>query len=263
MRREIKLLAISSLIIFGSCKTQEEIQREQMVDNLSIQMVENQKLTAGSKVRLQNIEERLGMLTGKVDETNHSTKEQLSKEVQLLRDKVVLLEERDKSNQSTMDITQKRLTGVEDQLVKQDKYLKKVLATLAGGKAIKKSSKKVSAYNSAMYDYKKGRYKSAKRKLEALESNKKIKGKKRARVLHNLGMIAYTNKDNNSSTAYFGKLFTEFPKSGYNANGLLYLAKTFKRMKQKDQSKQTLEELIRRFPKSKKVKEAKALLAKL
>jgi TolA-binding protein len=263
MRREIKLLALSSLVLFGSCKTQEEIQREQMVDNLSIQMVENQKLTASSKVRLQNIEERLGMLTGKVEDTNHSTKQQLTSEVQLLRDKVVLLEERDKSNQSTMDITQKRLTGIEDQLVKQDKYLKKLLATLTGAKAIKKSTKKMSAYDSAMYDYKKRKYKSAKRKLEALESNKKIKGKKRARVLHNLGMISFQNKDNNNSTVYLSKLFTEFPKSTYNANGLLYLAKTFKRMKQNEQSKQTLEELIRRFPKSKKVKEAKKLLAKL
>ena len=262
MQREIKLLALSSLILFGSCKTQEEIQREQMVDNLSIQMVENQKLTAGSKVRLQNIEERLGMLRGTVEDTNHSTKEQLTREVQILRDKVVLLDERDKSNQSTMDITQKRLTGIEDQLVKQDKYLKKLLATLTSAKAINKS-KKLSAYDSAMYDYKKRKYKSAKRKLEALESNKKIKGKKRARVLHNLGMISFQNKDNNGSTVYLSKLFTEFPKSSYNANGLLYLAKTFKRMKKNEQSKQTLEELIRRFPKSKKVKEAKSLLAKL
>jgi TolA-binding protein len=263
MRRELKFLALCSLIAFGSCKTQEEIQREQMVDNLSIQMVENQKLTADSKVRLQNIEERLGMLTGQVEDTNHNTKEQLTKEVQLLRDKVILLEEKDKSNTETLNMTQKRLTGLEDQLRQQDKYLKKVLATLTGAGVAKKAVKKRSAYDSAMYDYKKGRYKSAKPKLEALEANKKIKGNKRARVLHNLGMVSYINKDDNSASAYFGKLFTEFPKSSYNANGLLYLSKSFKRMGQKDQAKQILEELIKRFPKSKRVKEAKSELEKL
>ncbi len=203
------------------------------------------------------------MLTGQVEDTNHSTKEQLTKEVQLLRDKVILLEEKDKSSTETLNMTQKRLTGIEDQLQKQDKYLKKVLATLTGAGAVKKATKKRSAYDSAMYDYKKARYKSAKTKLEALSTNKKIKGSKRARVLHNLGMISFMNKDDNSASAYFGKLFTEFPKSSYNANGLLYLAKSFKRMGQKDQAKQILDELIKRFPKSKRVKEAKALLKKL
>ena len=263
MRRELKFLAICSLIVFASCKTQEEIQREQMVDNLSIQMVENQKLTAGSKVRLQNIEERLGMITGQFEDTNHNTKELITKEVQLLREKVLLLEEKDKSNSEALNLNQKKLAEIEEKLRQQDKYLKKVLATLSGAGAVKKSSKKRSAYDSAMYDYKKARYKSAKSKLEALESNKKIKGSKRARVLHNLGMISFMNKDDNSAMAYFGKLFTESPKSSYNANGMLYLSKSLNRMGQKEQAKQTLEELIKRFPKSKRVKEAKAQLKKL
>ncbi|WP_127718182.1 tol-pal system YbgF family protein [Halobacteriovorax sp. HLS] len=263
MRREIKFLALSSLIIFGSCKTQEEIQREQMVDNLSIQMVENQSLTADSKVRLQNIEERLGMLTGQVEETNHSTKEQLSKEVQTLREKVTFLEEKEKANQTTQDMNQKRLTEIEDQLVKQDAYLKKLLATLSGATAAKKSSKKLSDYDSAMLDYKKGHYSSARPKLEALESSSKIKGSKRTRVLHNLGMVSYIGKDDKAAVVYFSKLFTEFPKSNYNANGMLFLSKSLVRMKQNDQAKQTLEELIKRFPKSKKVKDAKAMLKKL
>ncbi|OUR98474.1 hypothetical protein A9Q84_03425 [Halobacteriovorax marinus] len=263
MQREFKLLMLITLLSLGACKTQEEIQREQMVDNLSIQLVENQKLTADSKVRLQGIEERLGMLTGQFEDTTHDTKTQLLTQLSTLSEKVSLLEEKDKLSSNTLDVTQKRLTSIEQKLKKQDTYLKKLLATLSGKSKKKSKAKKMSKYDSAMYDYKKGRYKNAKRKLEALEGNKRIKGTKRARVLHNLGMVSYIQKNNNGATAYFGKLFTEYPKSSYNANGLLFLSKTLSRMKQNEQAKQTLEELIKRFPKSKKVKEAKKLLSKL
>jgi len=262
MQKVFKLLILITLLTLGACKTQEEIQREQIVDNLSIQMVENQKLTADSKVRLQGIEESLGMLTGQFEDTSHDTKQLLLKQIYSLTEKVTLLEEREKNSQNTLDVTQKRLTSIEDQLITQDKYLKKLLATLSG-KVKKKSKKKMSKYDSAMFDYKKGRYKRAKSKLESLEGNKRIKGSKRARVLHNLGMISFIKKDDNSATAYFGKLFREFEKSNYNANGLLFLSKSLNRLGQKEQAKQTLQELIMRFPKSKKVKEAKKLLSKL
>jgi len=41
------------------------------------------------------------------------------------------------------------------------------------------------------------------------------------------------------------------------------MAKAFNRLKRKPESKQTLEELIKRYPKAKQVKEAKAILKKL
>lgn len=263
MQKEFKFLMLIILLSLGACKTQEEIQREQMVDNLSIQMVENQKLTADSKVRLQGIEERLGMLTGQVEDTTHDTKQQLLSQLSSLTEKVTLLEEKDKNSQIVLDVTQKRLTSIEEQLKTQDKYLKKLLATLSGKTKKGSSKKKLSKYDSAMRDYKKGRYKEAKVKLEALATSKRIKGKKKARVLHNLGMISFIQKDDNSAMAYFGKLFSNFPRSNYNANGMLFLSKSFMRQNQNDQAKQTLEELIKRFPKSKKVKEAKKLLSKL
>ncbi len=255
MKHQMKWLVLASLLSVTACKTQEEIQREQVVDNISIQMVENQKLTAGANVRLQNIEERLGMLTGQVEDSNHNTKEQLTKQVEELKAKITLLEEKDKANDE-------KLTKINSQLEQQDKYLKKLLSTLSS-KTSSKSSKKESPYQEAMSAYSSGNYKKAQALLQALESKSSIKGKQRARVLHNLGMSAYINKNNNDATVFFSKLFTEFPKSNYNANGLLYLSKTLKRLNQSEQAKQTLEELIKRFPNSKKVKEAKSLLAKL
>lgn len=255
MKHQMKWLMLASLLCTTACKTQEEIQREQVVDNISIQMVENQKLTAGANIRLQNIEERLGMLTGQVEDSTHNTKEELTKQVEELKAKITLLEEKDKANDE-------ELSKIKAKLEAQDKYLKKVLSTLSS-KTTKAKKKKTSPYSEAMSAYTSGKYQRAQALLSNLEAQNKIKGKRRARILHNLGMSAYINKNNNDATVFFSKLFTEFPKSNYNANGLLYLSKTLQRLKQNEQAKQTLQELIKRFPKSKKVKEAKSLLAKL
>ncbi|ATH07053.1 hypothetical protein BIY24_03600 [Halobacteriovorax marinus] len=255
MKHQMKWLMLASLLSVGACKTQEEIQREQVVDNISIQMVENQKLTADANIRLQNIEERLGLLTGQVEETGHNTKEELTKQVEELRNKITILEEKDKANEE-------KISKIEAQLKQQDEYLKKLLSTLSK-KTSSTKKKKSSPYQEAMGAYTSGNYKRAQSLLSGLEAENKIKGKRRARILHNLGMSAYINKNNNDATVYFSKLFTEFPSSNYNANGLLYLSKTLQRLKKNEQAKQTLEELIKRFPKSKKVKEAKSLLAKL
>jgi len=111
-----------------------------------------------------------------------------------------------------------------------------------------------------MGDYKRGRYKSAKSKLADLYNNKLVSGSRKARVIHNLGMIAYMEKDNGAALTYFSTLFTEMPKSGYNKNGLLFLGKTFKRLGQTEEMKQTLNELITRWPKARQVSEAKKLL---
>ena len=256
MKQQMKWLMLAALLSTTACKTQEQIQREQVVDNISIQMVENQKLTAGANVRLQNIEERLGMLTGQVEDTNHSTKQELTKQVEELKAKIALLEEKDKSNDE-------RLTKIDSQLKQQDSYLQKLLKTLSSKTSKRSSKKKSTPYQEAMKAYTSGDYKKAQVLLEKLEGQNKIKGKQRARILHNLGMSSYINKNNNDATVFFSKLFTEYPKSNYNANGLLYLSKTLQRLKQNEQAKQTLEELIKRFPKSKRVKEAKSLLAKL
>ncbi len=255
------LVLLPLLILTTGCKTQEEIQREQIVDNMSLQMVESQKIVANASTQLQGIEEKLSGLSGTIEENNRTHKLKQESDIKLFNERLLVLEETNKATLEKLDIATARL----DQ---QDKFLKEVLKTLKGlssKKSVKKKkkSKKKSAYDQAMYQYSKKRYTKAKRLLENLINKKRVKGNKKARVLHNLGMIAYIKKKNQDAAIYFGKLFTEHSKSSYNANGLLFLAKTFKRQKQNDQAKQTLEEMINRFPKSKQVKEAKKILKTL
>lgn len=233
------------------CKTQDEIRREQMVDNLGVQMVQSQQLVADTTVKIQALEERLGGLTGKLDELDHNSQVQLQTQVDGLNQRITLLEESNKSLQAKVE--------------EQSKYLQDVLGTLknlsSGNSAPAK--KKVSDYEHAMDEYGKGRYKEAKPLLLKLLEDKGIKGSRQARVIHNLGMISYMDKEYDKGLVYFSRLFTEHEKSGYNKNGLLYLARSFEKLGQKPQATQTLNELIKRFPDAKQVKNAKEMLNRL
>ncbi len=240
-----------------ACKTREDIAREQMVDNIAVQIQDNQKLSADATVRLQQIEERLSAITGKVEETQHEANQSIDTKVKIVEERLTLLE----TNQQSQT---EKLKTIEGKLAQQDKYLKDVLKTLQGlSKKPSRSKKKSSPYQEAMRNYGKGKYKLAKTQLEELITNKKLKSSQIARITHNLGMIAYMDKDNQKALIYFSKLFTQYPKTGYNKNGLLFLARTFERLGQKEEAKQTLNELIQKFPKAKQVKQAKKMLGKL
>ena len=220
-------------------------------------MQDTQKLNADFTVRLQNLEERLSNVSGQVEEGQHQTQKTVDSRIQSLEEKINLIE----ASQATQT---QSITELTEKIASQQKYIGDVLGTLKqlSGKTPSKGKKR-SAYEDAMYDYKKGRYKSAKTKLLALVNAKKLSSSRKARVMHNLGMISFMNKDNESALTYFSQLFTQYPKSGYNKNGLLFLGKTFNRIGKKEEAKQTLSELVKLWPKARQVKEAKTLLSKL
>ena len=114
-----------------------------------------------------------------------------------------------------------------------------------------------------MVNYKKGYYNSAKAGLIQLFEDKKIRGKKKARVIHHLGMIEYKRRNNAKAIFYFSRLYTKYPKSNFNEEGLLYLAKSFLRQKETAKAKSSIEEMMKKFPKSKHTKEAKKILSGL
>src|SRR5690606_23406007 len=110
------IFLIAIIIGFTACKTQEQIRREQMVDNLGVQMVQSQQLVADTTVKIQALEERLGGLTGKLDELDHNSQSQLQTQVDTLNQRITLLEESNNTQQSKVE--------------EQSKYLQEVLGTL-------------------------------------------------------------------------------------------------------------------------------------
>lgn len=257
--RLIPIVLISVIFVTTGCKTREDIAREKLVSDMNMQMQDSQKLTADFSVRLQNLEDRLSNVTGQVEESTYKTQKSLEERIQSLEEKLTVTENTQKTQAET-------LASLEAQIKKQGAYIKEVLSNLksitkTGGKS--SGSKKRSAYDEAMWNYRKARYKTAKGQLLTLLEKGKLSGSRKARVIHNLGMIAYMDKENDKALAYFSRLFTEYPKTGYNKNGLLFLARTFNRLNKKDEAKQTLQELVKRFPKAKQVKQAKKMLSTL
>ncbi|RLA61423.1 MAG: hypothetical protein DRQ88_12560 [Epsilonproteobacteria bacterium] len=241
------------LLLIFSCKTQEQIQREQMVDNMAVQMQQGQKLSAEYTVRLQNLEEKLTQKIGSLEEIQHGHGEKSSKDIEL-----------NKTNMSQLRLElkeqKKTLLLISDQMDQQKKYLKKLLSSLNKMAGEKPKKKKKSSYDQAMYLYKKGHYKRAQDALLKLLNNKRIKGNKKARVIHNLGMIAFMDKKYSDAVTLFSRLYTKYPKSPYTPRGLLFLGKSFKKINRQDEAKQVLQELVKNYPKSKYNKKAKQLL---
>jgi TolA-binding protein len=257
MMKTRNLLALSSLLIFVGCKTQQDINREQSMDNLSVQMVQGQRLTAEATVKLQALEERLNQMTGRIDETEHTSLKQGANDIEELKKRLTVLEEQQKNHTT-------ELANVNKELKENKKFLEQVLKTL-DGLAKKKDELKPAAspYETAMADYGKGRYDAARPVLEGLLNKNQVKGNQKARTLHNLGMIAYMKKEYDNAAVYFSRLVTEHPKATYIPNGLLFLGKTFSSQKDNEKAKAVLEELVSSHPNAKQVAEAKTLLAKM
>ena len=164
-----------------------------MVDNMALQMVQNQKLSADTTVRIQNLEQKILEVTGSFEEKNHSKDLIITKDIDEIKKKIAIFQELDQNNQSQIDNLSNDIEIIKIKLEENKKFMAKVLETL--DKLSKTPApKKVSPYSRAIKLYRSGRYKKARPILEGLLKNRRIRGNKKARVYHNLGMIAYMDK---------------------------------------------------------------------
>jgi len=255
----LKTFSISAFIILciPGCATQEEIQRRKLLKRLSQEMSGQQNITKRMLIRLSEIEDSLGLVSGKIEEKNHRDKTEKKLQTEKIKSNLSLMKEQIINQKNNLKNQNDNIANLQNKLRSQGKFITKVLSSL---KNLKGSKGNKSPYNLAMRSYKQGHYNTARILLVKLLQNNKIRNKKRARIIHNLGMIAYIKKEYKEAEIYFSKLFTQYPKVGYNSNGLLYLGRTFKKLKKLDAAKQTWKILIKKYPKSTRAKQAKKLL---
>jgi TolA-binding protein len=245
------LVCLITLIGLTACKTAAQIEREQIVDNLSLQMSTNQKMAADVTTKMSDLETKMNNLTGKFEELENTQKtstEESQKNTQELQTKITAL---------TMQMDEQRefigkLTKV---LAKADPSLKTKSTT-----TVKIEEKGTSPYDEAMSLYKKGKYAKALTMLKELNDDPQFKGEEKARILHNIGLISYAQKNNDDSLLYLGQLYTQHSKSELAPNALLHIGLSFKAQGKKDESDQALTELIEKYPKSKPATKARDLL---
>jgi TolA-binding protein len=258
-------LILTIAAAFTACKTQEDIRREKTMENINEKISQTQQSNASSNLRFQNLEEQIAKLSGSIEEVAHN-KGQDQKDNLLLKERVVQLEETNKKQNEN-------LKALVEKVNEQSKYLEQVVKTLTEMTEKKKDNKeeivaegskdKAPSVKTAIAKYKAQAYSDAREILTDLLENKKMKKKDKAQALYYMGLIEYKEKKFEEAKVYFSKLYTEIPDSTLNSQALLNLAKSFAQLKSKEEAKQTLEELISRYPKSKEASEAIKLKAKL
>ena len=252
-------------MIIVSCKTQEDIRREKTVENLNEQIAQTQKSSANTSSRFQLMEEQVASTTGKMDELAHA-RAQDQKELATLKERLAEVEENSKKQNEI-------IRALNDKIQEQTKYIDQVIKSLNNIseqtekkvhvketiKEEKEPTEEISLQN-GLQKYKAKNYEAAKDILEKLIQNKKLKKKDKGTALQALGLIEYQNKNYEEAKIYFSRIFTELPDSNMAPAALLNLAKSFMKLNSKSEAKQTIDELIRLFPKSKEAKEATSVL---
>lgn len=243
----MKINLILLLFFVISCKTQEDINRDQTVDTMAAQMAQHQKLSAQYTSKTIELEERLTKAIGAIDEREYKNFQTTNQELTLAK--------------KTMEDLKKDLDLVKLQILEQKEYLEKILASLSkiGEVPTKKKSQK-SNYEEAINLYNKGNAKEAKPLLADLLEDRKLSSSQKAKVIYFLGMIAYQEKKYSDAVTLYSRLYTQFPDSTHNPSALLYLGRSFLKLKKDEEGKQVLQELVDKYPNSSNSQKAKDLL---
>lgn len=265
MKRLQLLFVLSLILVLPACKTQEDIRREKTVENLNEQVALTQKSTANANSRFMALEEEMAKLTGKIEESSHNRQQEI-KDTALIKERLANLEETNKKQTEFMK-------ALNEKIQDQSKYIEQVISSLSSlneqkEQAKKKESKEesnsdVASIKGAVAKYKAKELEGAKDMFLILLDNKKIKKKDKETAFYYLGMIEYKGKNFEEAKVYFSKLFSENPDSTYGASTLLNLAKSFLQLKSKEEARQSLDELITRYPKSKEAQEGAKLKTKI
>lgn len=257
--KNTSLLLIPVLVILFSCKTQEDIKRDKTVETINEQLAQTQKSTASTSTRFQNLEEQVARMSGTVEEVNH-TRIQDQKDFAAIKERLAKAEDlNNKQNDYLKELTEK--------MQEQSKYIEQVIKSLNGlaerpkEKAAPKEAiaEEEMTLKNGLEKYKTKDYEGSKAILETLLANKKLKKKDKAQAMLTIGQIEYKNKNYEEAKIYFSRIFTEMPNSSIVPAALYNLAKTFTELKARDEAKQTIDELISRYPKSKEAEKAQKL----
>lgn len=268
MKRSQIILCTIVLAIFTSCKTQEDIRREQTVQNLNTEIQETKKTAASGNSRFQAIEEQIQRMTGQVEEANHNRAQSI-KDNQQLSERILALEE---ANKKSVEY----LKALTEKVNNQSGYIEEVIASLAklSEKPSTPSSKKKTikpdsvniddeilpaTFRNGLEAFRAKEYEKSKAIFMEVASNNKSSKKNREGATHYLGMIELKAKNYDVAKVHFSKVFSDNPNSTFAPMALLNLGKTFIATKSNEEATMTFDELISRFPKSKEAAEASKL----
>lgn len=250
----MKLHILFIPLLLTSCfKTAEQIKREEQVD---LQLAQSQKLVSELSSQVQVLQNQLAVTTGQIEELDHNRKKQLQDKQQTYAQSLEQINERLTLIQNENKTIHKKLNVLQNDIDAQKKYIKKVNTTLKAVSSPPKSTSK-NSLQKAHKNFERGRYNRAQTQYLEVLGEGKINAAQRNHVYFNLGLIDYQNKKYSEALVYFSKIYTKYPRSSFAPRSLLYIARSFSKLKKKEEANASYQELVDKYPKSSHAKTAK------
>ena len=245
-----KTLILVLLSVLFSCATKEDISRKEALEKLKGDMTGQQNITKSLLLKVYNLENSLGNVSGKVETAQHNLELTEQNKIENLEKRIESIENDYKKY--VID-TNAEISKLHQELLGQKKYLSNLLKEL---KSISKddNQKKLSLFGLSIRNYQKKRYDEAKDQFLEILNNidtHRLNQRDQALVYHNLAMTFYMEKDYKNSQIYFSKLYANYQTSPLNSSGLYHLGMSFKRQQKASEAKQMWSILISKYPKSK------------
>ncbi len=241
------------LLLLSSCATQEDIERRELVDKLKGDMTGQQNITKSLLLKIYNIENNLGIVSGKVETAQHNLEVTEQNTIDDLKKRVESIENEHK--QYVID-TNAEISKLHKELSSQKSYLEKLLKELKNISNEDKP-KNQSLFSQSIVNYQKRRYKDARTQFLEIVNNiepHQLNQRDQALVFHNLAMTFFIERDYKNSQIYFSKLFTQYSSSPLNSSGLYHLGMSFKNQKKMKEANEMWAILKTKYPKSKYTK---------
>lgn len=250
-------LFFSTLFFFVflfSCKTTEQIEREKRQKAVFSQVEYLKKQSTVHKARIQEQEDRLNHIFGQLEETQHEEKKRILN--------------REKERLRSLEELTIRMDALDKRLKKQEVFIGQVtkqLTSIATASSSKKNSRTSSSskYQQALRLFQNKKYKRSKELFLQTLGNDKLKSSQWVYANYHLALIYYREKNYRQAMVHASKVYTQYPRSSKAPRSLLTIAQCFLALKQKEEARGTLRQLMKQYPKAKEIKQAQKLLKRL
>lgn len=255
MRKILLLLSLS--LFFTSCfKTAEEIRREKMVDQMSIQLKQSSQLVADLTMQVSDLQTRLANTSGQLEEIDHKTTTKSQEAAMTFSQTIAQLAEQVTALTAENNENKKQIHILSQEVDAQKKYISKLTGTLTKITGPTKSSSQSKLKQAHTAFEKNDQDKALSLYLEVLEEGK-INARQKNHVNYNIGLLYYWSKKYNDALTHFSPIYTNWPKSSWAPRALLQIARSFDKLGKKEEAKATYEEIITKYAKSSQAKTAK------
>lgn len=255
MNKAPVLLLIS--LLFTSCfKTAEEIRRDKMVDQMSVQLKQSSQLVADLTMQVSDLQTRLASTSGQLEEIDHKTTTKSQETAMTFTQTIAQLSEQVSVLTTENNENKKQIHLLSQEVDAQKKYISKLTGTLNKISSPTKSSSASKLKQAHSAFEKNDQNKALSLYLEVLDDNK-INARQRNHVHYNIGLLYYWRKKYNDALTHFSPIYTKWPKSSWAPRALLQIARSFDKLGKKEEAKATYEEIISKYASSSQAKTAK------